>query len=203
MLAARKPEVDRARVIHTGWRRCSAAQEAEHMSAPNFDVTPERFFLRARRRPHMSSSLCLSLSAYADCPVELGGSSPHDPAAAASAPLANMPRSSAERESVTTSSPAANTTLCCPTMPPPRRTEKPISPSGRSPTMPSRLRRSTDESETPRPRAAASPTSEPVLGHVALVLDLELSLPGRGGGGAALFLSSPLNALAVARRGGG
>lgn len=72
MLAARKPEVDRARVIHTGWRRCFAAQEAEHMSAPNFDVMTQRFFLRTRRRPHMSSSLCLSLSAYADCPVEMG-----------------------------------------------------------------------------------------------------------------------------------
>jgi hypothetical protein len=75
VLAARKPEVDRARVIHTGWRRCFAAKEAEHMSAPNFDAITQRFFLRTRRRPHMSSSLCLSLSAYAECPVEIGGSS--------------------------------------------------------------------------------------------------------------------------------
>ena len=41
------------------------------------------------------------------------------------------------------SSSAAKVTLCSPMMPPPRRTEKPISPTGRSPVMPSRARRAT------------------------------------------------------------
>ena len=60
-----------------------------------------------------------------------------DPPAAARAPLANRRRSRAEWASVRISSSAAKTTLCSPTMSPPRMTEKPIVPGGRSPMAPS------------------------------------------------------------------
>lgn len=71
MLAARKPEVDRTRVVHTGWRQCFVAQEAEHMSAPNFEAIKKILLAR----PEASTHVLKSLSAYANCPVEMGCSS--------------------------------------------------------------------------------------------------------------------------------
>src|SRR5690606_23609039 len=71
--------------------------------------------------------------------------------AASTAPLAKGRRSLAECERVMISSSAAKASECSPMIPPPRITEKPISPAGLAPVTPSRTRRATSASATPRP----------------------------------------------------